>query len=420
MTDHLILVILGLALTALSIGSVCRHKLENALLTLAVVAYFLCWLIIPAASALFFLASGQPLEPGFANIFFIESSCVFVGINMFLRTSISSAMPKLGSPKVKYFYLGVILDFIYLLSNSGGDYLTSNSIEYKVDDGVVPFLGQLLSGYMIYVALFSEKRIEIVISSSLVLYFCYNILASGGRLTLLLPLFIVVFRSLSSQSSSFKKYTLAFIAGLLLIFSINLSSYIEAGRGRGEALNDFKLSNQYASTLSVIGSAYQKFNSFSAGSQLIDGYGPGSAGLRPYLGSLLYPIPRVLFPEKPVSGSIYSDRSGVPSRLVPALINPRDTINNVGVSPLAISVWQWGWITGLIVFTATSILNLKIIQICIESQYLIMRILAITLIPLPGFLVFPSPDVVLKNLMTVLVFYVALTIFRFSQKELKH
>ena len=49
---------------------------------------------------------------------------------------------------------------------------------------------------------------------------------------------------------------------------------------------------------------FTKFNSVTNGVLLIDSYGVGNAGFAPYIGSALIFLPRVIFPGRPVAGSI--------------------------------------------------------------------------------------------------------------------
>ena len=137
---------------------------------------------------------------------------------------------------------------------------------------------------------------------------------------------------------------------------------------------------------------------------MIEIYGAGTAQFLPYWGSLLYPIPRIVFPEKPVSGSITADRFGTPSRLVGVYYQPGSSVYSVGVSSLATAVWHWGWIAGTLTFTSCVVLNLMLIEYCLRSIYILLRIAGISLLPIPYFPnLITSPDVFVRNFVTVIV-----------------
>lgn len=154
-----------------------------------------------------------------------------------------------------------------------------------------------------------------------------------------------------------------------------------------------------------------KFDSISAGAVLIDSYGSGVAGMRPYTGALLAFVPRRLMPSKPVPGSVDGTNRGMPSRLVAAatLAFDPDT-GNVGVSPAAIAMWQFG-LFGLVPLVLLNVLQLRLINSLLLPRSIVTRTLAMFLIGVPTFIgVFSPADMLIMNLERVLAVYAAATL----------
>jgi hypothetical protein len=226
-------------------------------------------------------------------------------------------------------------------------------------------------------------------------------LRAGSRIALVGPLFIVCYRAFATERiqsrRGLRKIFSTLTVAAIFVASLALSQIIGSTRV-GNTVSDPLSTLESFDQLGALNTLYAKFNSIGSGVQLIEGYGAGAAGFKPYIGSLLFFVPRFIYPNKPVAGSIDGSYAGIPARLVPTLFNPNDTINNVGVSPLAISIWEWGWSLGVLVFLFACVANLYLINWLVTNRMQALQLLGFYAAAFPTLIgVFPSPDTALKN-----------------------
>jgi hypothetical protein len=168
----------------------------------------------------------------------------------------------------------------------------------------------------------------------------------------------------------------------------------------------------------LIKQANTKFNSFIPGTLLLEKQGIGTAGWQPYIGSLLALIPRPMLPDKPVPGSLNGLYSGHPSKMVAGFMGMSRSAGSVGVSPVALAVWQLGF-GGLLLLVCCNILNWYLINSLLLCPSLVHRALGLYLIGIPLLnTLFASPDVLLLNsqrvALTLILFQIGYWILRRS------
>ena len=413
MLSEFLLVAIGTIVATISTIVVFRSTRDSLLFKLSVIAFLVLWVVIPGATSLILHeVTDLSIKPEFAKLYFIESSIVFLGVALSLfhkRRFYSDS--NLGINRITFSVIACLYGY-YLFTLEASNYIDSNDISRGLESGIFPFFISIVGAYIIYVALVTKSVILLLTSNFLLIVFVVISIASGGRIILLLPLFIIVYRVLDNGKLNTNNVAKVAILVVVLSLSIFVSIGSETRRSEVAALSFTDIEAANIDLIVIIGSLFQKFNGYDTGATLIEGYGAGEAGIKPYLGAFLFPIPRAIYPDKPIAGSISDSRAGTPSRLVPNLSNPYDTVNNVGVSPLAVSVWHWGWITGSIMFGACGYLSLLLFRKLLGSRSMLLRSVAISLIPIPGFInVFPSPDVFVKNAVTFVVFYILVRIF---------
>ena len=289
-------------------------------------------------------------------------------------------------------------DITYIEANKASNYDESRS--YFLLE-----LGQsLLLAAVIYIAVTVKNNNRILFFSSMaILVSVYYSVLGGSRIAFVLPVFIFIVRAAATTKWLSIRTFWVIIASLLFIMFIvlPLSSSIAELRIRGslDYTEVFNKSNFENSTRAATIALFTKFNNTTTGLRLIDRYGAGSAGLEPYVGSALVFLPRAIFNERPVAGSVDGTISGTPSRLVPKSYLHASDSKNVGVSPLAISIWQMDWVFGSILILFSGIINLHILNYLLSRNKVIYKLLAVYTINISTFVgIFPSPDVVLKNL----------------------
>jgi hypothetical protein len=347
---------------------------------------------------------------------------------------------------------------IYQARTATGDYLIDNSAElYGSADPLsqlIVFIKSLTYVMVILIALF-ESRKKLVVSS-----FCLIALESvlaaigGARINILATLIIYLFRKLMlevnsrsypltefldhqqakpkprekshSKARKRRKVIIGSLASFLFVWYIFLpvAQSMAKVRASGEInwayvledafFNDDKsdLSPKDALNDSVVSTLFGKLDIFTGGSMLTSESGYGTAGLTPYIGAMLVVLPRPIYPSKPAAGTSDGTIFTHPSRLVPRSVGVDSDSLNIGVSPLHISLWHFG-ILGFPVFVLALLANFKFLDWLLTSKSFLNNALGLYTISIPTFaVVFPAPDVVLKNIILVCLFLAFLAMLR--------
>ena len=85
---------------------------------------------------------------------------------------------------------------------------------------------------------------------------------------------------------------------------------------------------------------------------------------------------------------------------------------NVGVSPVCITLWQWGYI-GYIIFIFASVFYLKFVNLFLTSPNITTQAIGISLFAIPIFHeIIASPDVLLRNVVLSVGGFLILLVLR--------
>jgi hypothetical protein len=258
----------------------------------------------------------------------------------------------------------------------------------------------------------------------------FSVVLLGGRVALLAPVALLVMR-LHEQRTPASTLLAAYGALFVVTATIGVIATIAIANARGEdriTVSEAERQSKDVAESSVVHEklweAFDhvnlKFDSISSGALLIDRYRSGVAGMRPYTGALLAFVPRRVLPSKPVPGSIDGTIRGTPSRLVAeaTLAYDPDT-GNVGVSPAAIAMWQFG-LLGLVPLIILNVLQLRVINSLLLPPSIATRTLAMFLIGIPAFTgVFSPADLLIMNLERMLAVYAAATLVLFGARQLR-
>lgn len=427
----IVFVVLSVMLQGYACLELFKTNTLHKILSFSIIFYLVIWIFLPGVISILiyfglleeYISSAAISDEyivlyGLESIIFlcVVSTAIYIG-----KMKIKAKMPQAGGQITLRFSVIALLGFsltagaLFILSH-GLDYSARNDASaYDSDRAYVllEIINGILEGAVIYAAitLKGNRLVTILLFASLLMVALIETL-NGARIMMLLPVFVYFskmhFRSRDFAKKAFKMAILsALVAALLMPFAIAISkvrsegiidmnSVIESGNEAGASLAEG------AFTL------FMKFNSFSSGLDLIDGYGPGSAGIAPYIGSVLIFMPRFIFPDRPVSGSIDGTIYGTPARLVPQLYM-NSLFMNVGVSPFSISVWHFGWLFGAIVLVIAGTLNLLLLQHLLTRRSALYKIIAIYTIQIPTFMgLFNSPDALVKNDVVIAVMSIGL------------
>jgi hypothetical protein len=396
-----------------------QYERLNVLMKFSIIFYIILWQLIPGV-AFFFLSKLENSGNldidlnGFAFLFTGEVCALWIILRFILKWhSKLSFLDSEKSIKISdnlFFLMWILYLFIIAFNTfyTSNNYLENNDYtkDVSVFAGILFFFSSLTAGvFTIWTIRISSIKMKIL-SILLILFNVVSDLMKGSRIAMvwlifLLVLYIYLYLK-SHRIGTLKLLVSSFFIIVLFYGSMIVSKSIASTRGDSDyGLN--VISFDAVGYLEVIDDLFTKFNSLSAGVSLIKNYGAGSSGLGPYEGSFLIFIPRLLWKNKPVPGSINRTYSGTPARLVPAIEDSGNTVQNVGVSPLAISIWHFGYVIGYLIFIFSNIINLILFHFLTSSRSLFLNALALFMIPIPGFYnIIQSPDVIVKHLVLMI------------------
>jgi len=424
--SFLILLAVGLNLWALRV--VIKAEDNNDILAWSIIFFLLLWVIAPGVSVLylehFCKSQWVNLTPEYVELYLIEGCLVFLAIMISVKTGKKYRTIKnpIVNYKAFYFLAGIYCCWIiFTIFSQDVNYLENNDLSKAIESrwtGAITLCYIFLGLFFTYSAMKARESFIRLLSAGLILLTTVQMTLTGGRMSLLWLVFILVFWLRETVRARLVRMT--FIRSILHFTFLTvlliplLALAVLIGEMRAErTVDEMSVETLRFDMTEGVLTLYSKVNAIDTGLSLIQGYGAGTAGHAPYVGAALFFLPRFVYPDKPVAGSVDGSYAGMPSRLVPALVNESDTINNVGVSPLAICIWHWGWIGGMSAFLISGIVNLRLLGYLFRSNYLVLRLLGLWFVPVPGFLhVIPSSDVALKHFTLVAFALVILWVWR--------
>jgi len=256
----------------------------------------------------------------------------------------------------------------------------------------------MLLGFAI--AIISMGRVSGVTRGTLVLAwisivtFCGFSVARGIRSVVLLPV-VVGFVALSTlHGRSRRRAALLVAAGGLSVVVIGAPVAAIMGVARG-GTGGVSLQLIEEAYFVVFGSrsvseqaqlmaaeVHKKFDAVGPGVELLSLEPPGTAGVVPFLSATVSPIPRVLYPTKPVPTSRDGTYLGSPYRVAAKAYGNVEAGQVVPVSASAIALWEFG-IAGPLVMLVMNLINLVMLNTVFLSRNVLARALSMSLLGLP-------------------------------------
>jgi hypothetical protein len=439
----------------------------NRLLSLGLCIAIFIWYSIPGL--IFALSKSDTLPTpfyrgtnwpaDFSSCYILESLAVCVVLAIVLLNhgrnksstrieSLSKGLNKLSEKQKKIILVLFSLVLVYQASTSSGNYLQNNSADlYGTDSSTILLVvaKQITFAMVALIAIYERENIFLVRGAFGLVIFSSFIAGSGGeRLELLAPVFIYFFRLIidtpidSSETKKYvtelsqkiknlvnRKFRLGLNLFLILLFVwfvfLPIANSIQNKRAEGvinwsEIIDDtFKNKDSEKDVNAgqiAAGILFTKLDSYTPGFMLVKEAGSGSAGVTPYIGSFLVFVPRIIMPERPIAGTSDGTIASHPTRLVPALIGIQSDSLNVGVSPLHIALWHFGYL-GFAVFVFGCFLQLKFVNWLLNSKSFLYNSFGVSSISIPLFsTIFLSPDMIVRNLVTICLY---LTLIKFTR-----
>jgi hypothetical protein len=403
----------------------------HSVLAFSIVFYLILWIILPGFISLLIYSelfggqfSSDIISSDYIVLYSLESAiflCVVV-VSVYLwkvknRLKILQNERQLTHRSLIIVLIGflVIVSINYILG-AGVDYLERNDARNYDSSSALAFINiayNILEASIAYVTI--TMKYSKLVTSTLFISLIIGALIetmNGSRIAMVLPIFVFFCRmhfSSKDLAKNMLRIAILSIASAFILMPAAIA--IERIRTHGQINMDmimgsaerFMESTDDILAVDMAATLLTKFNSFSSGLSLIDGYGSGSAGIRPYIGSVLVFMPRYFFPDRPVAGSIDGTIYGTPPRLVPQL-ETESYSSNVGVSPYAVSVWHFGCLLGGAILIVGGVFNILLLQYLFSRNNIVYKIFAVYLIKVSSFVgIFNSPDVLLKNAIEIAI-----------------
>lgn len=434
------------AATAVALGWMASRKHVSPILAVSFILSFLLWYVAPVATL--FVAPDRVLPRMYVSVdaflrqALIETAAFLLALLGFAagpRTFRSIVGGRLASHRltptqyVCAVVAGALLFLVVrrsILAITGSTYFEINAFNVVSEGssaagqvGLLAFAESVLLAFSYACAVTPLPRHKAVnfLVWAWIVGGSLSVVLIGGRLALLTPVALLIMllhvrhRSRAALAGA---YTILFavtaVVGIVVTIAI--------ANARGEQA--ITLSEAERQSKIVVGEHSQirdhlweafdhinlKFDRISAGVLLLEKYGVATAGTKPYVGALLALVPRRIVPSKPVPGSVDGTNRGTPSRLAAVAIGYDPDYGNVGMSPAAIAMWQFG-VLGILPLVILNVLQLRLINSLLLPPSIATRTLAMFLLGIPAFeAVFSPADLLIMNLERMIAVYAAATL----------
>jgi len=149
----------------------------------------------------------------------------------------------------------------------------------------------------------------------------------------------------------------------------------------------------------VLIEANRKLDSFQPGIELLRIEPTGTGGFLPIVSAVLSPIPRAVYPSKPVPTSRDGTYLGTPYRIAARAYGDPELGMVVPVTPVAIALWEHG-AAGLLLLWVANLIHLLLVNSFLLAPSPIMRALSISVLSLPTaeFFLAPTASIIRDDL----------------------
>ena len=430
------LLLLFIGLTQRSIH---RNRFISPILAMSLTIYILCWNAFPFLYSTFMSDRTQGIisNPTYQKVIAIQFISVISILTLLNILTIFRPKPQRAPcPQRKDYNANMILILlvimfifslfanIYSINTAGFTFL--ERARYVVSDSnkenAVGALLSALNSYTIPFAIaciFSgirtirDNQWIMCLSITIIAVHIGFMITFGIRSFIFMPIVLIVIY--------WKVYALKLgritkiAAGVLMFMFIFAAPYLSRSLRTIRAMESYRMedvlvaprSERFSSvgeyTLSALDDIYTKFSSFEQGTALLEIQGISRIGTSLITSVLASPIPRMLYPTKPVPFSSNGEYSGVPYYLVPSLRRSALSSNVVPIPPSTIALWELGYM-GLFQMIVFNVLNLFFINIFLKSELLLFRTIGFFMLTLPTFEFLISPTgLIIKEALRILV-----------------
>lgn len=352
----------------------------------------------------------------YTELAFVQLATDFIILFAFLliKKPLFPSIAKMGSnnpnitPKASFVILITWGTLSLILTNwqqsqLGSDYLTRNA--YLISNNASDMSGltssTMITGLFLSFVIASlfcswkdgfEKKCIAIVGWTYLLFSSLSAALNGGRIAILLPAVVMLMISIANPSAWLGRhklfiglmfsFMLAFaplfsiaISSLRQVSSLNIQSILRETKDMSDNISIEKKIELIARDL------YIKLDTISYGRVLLNSTGNTPVGMLPLLSSMLSPIPRFLYPQKPVPTSCNGEYSGTPAYIAGQALS--DSLSmNVGANSVAISLWELG-LLGVALQIVACIFFLLLSNSLLISNSVVNKTIGIYMIQLP-------------------------------------
>lgn len=418
------MIIIGLfllLLIGLTQRSIFRNRFISPILANSLVIYILFWNAFPFLYSIFMRDRTDSIisNPTYQKVVFIQLFSVFSILMLLNILAKFRTKPQLlpfpqgkdTNADIVLVQLVIMLIFlllgnIYSISTVGFTFL--ERVQYVVSDSNKEnALGAFFSALNSYIlipfaiaCIFSRIRtlrdnkwIMRLSVAIVAIHICFMIIF-GMRSFIFMPIVLIViyWRVYTLKLGRVAKFTVVTLIIMLLLVAPFLSRSLMTIRAmKSYSVHDI-LEISPSDLFSTVGEyspgalddIYTKFSSFEQGTTLLEIEGTSHVGMSLISSALTSPIPRMLYPTKPVPFSSNGEYSGVPYYLVPSLRGVDLPGNVVPVPPSTIALWELGNM-GLFLMIVFNVVNLLFMNYFLKSELLLYRTAGFFMLTIPTF-----------------------------------
>lgn len=407
-------------------------------LKVSLVLYFTSWLLVPIILTVAFWNRVHRLVPADRDVYMaysaIEAVCFLATLLLFgamistgrnpfrfLERGALSQWMLPARAEVVLIVFAVITNLLARQALLGGTYQENNAAALRVTAAIqgranlILLLDSLVCAFL-YATMVRGVRNRILTAVLWIWIFVAvaQWLPTGQRAVLLMPCVLFVLW-IHEHATSRRKLVLGYAGVALFLATVGVGGMLAIAAIRDSQRVNVLTTARATTSLAksppsklawkVVQHLQIKFDSIGGGVALVEKYGRGAAGFRPYEGALLALVPRILAPHKPVPGSSDGTLATTPPRLASGALGYDPRIANVGVSASGIELWHFG-IAGMLVLVILNALHFGFVQSLLACPGIVPRTLAMYLLGLPLVVtLYASGDVLLMNVLRILALY---------------
>lgn len=303
------------------------------------------------------------------------------------------------------FTLTVVLILIVFNTSVTG-YVEVSETDYNNKINVGNYINEVIEFLVAFYSallLISRSRINIKISFLVMLLYTSMSLYFGSRGVLIYWIFVIMYLFSKAIDSGRLGYILKYALLFPIIFFALTQCYVYIEKSRSNSF--FVEQSSFYDYDQIISSVDQKFNRIKPSLDLLENY--DRVGFLPYEGLLYVLVPKFLYENKPRLGSTNHEVENTPNRLVVQLMDPNNKTLALDVSPLAASIWSFGYGFGVFFFMLVFLINLWLCCYILRIGAIFLNFWCMYFISFQNLgNIYSPPYILIKNIFLLIIVFI--------------